>query len=130
VLLLDQKDGHQIGAFSMRLFPIRVANDRTDRMYFASNHGLVVCVREREREFPLFHKNPEKKPVEPEVAPDEGGKPAAPAKKAAAAPKKKPAGEEEGMEEKKEEGDAAPAAKPAPVPPKPGKTTPPADSDK
>jgi outer membrane protein assembly factor BamB len=130
VLLLDQKDGHQIGAFSMRLFPIRVANDRTDRMYFASNRGLVVCVREREREFPLFHKNPEKKPVEPEVAPDEGGKPAPQAKKAAA-PKKKPASEEEGMEEKKEDGDAAPAAKPvSPVQPKPGKPSAPADSDK
>jgi outer membrane protein assembly factor BamB len=128
VLLLDQKDGHQIGAFSMRLFPIRVANDRTDRMYFASERGLVVCIREREREFPLFHKSPEKKPVEPDVAPDEGGKPAA---KAPAAAKKKPAKEEEGMEEKKDDGDAAPAAPAAkPVPPKPGKTTPPADSDK
>jgi outer membrane protein assembly factor BamB len=124
VLLLDQKDGHQIGAFSMRLFPIRVANDRTDRMYFASNRGLVVCVRERERAFPLFHKNPEKKPVEPEVAPDEGGKPAPGAKKALAAPKKS---EEEGMEEKKEAGDTAPAAKP--VQPKPGKPSTPPDSD-
>jgi hypothetical protein len=126
VLLLDQKDGHQIGAFSMRLFPIRVANDRTDRLYFASDHGLVVCVREREREFPLFHKKPEIKPVEPEVAPDDGGKPGPDAKKARPAPKKK-AGEEENMEEKKEDGDAAPAAKPAP--PKPGKPAPPADSD-
>lgn len=124
VLLLDQKDGHQLGAFSMRLFPIRVANDRTDRMYFASSRGLVVCVREREREFPLFHKNPEKKPVLPDVAPDEQGAKAAPAAKKAP-PQKKPAGDEEGTEEKKEEGDAAPAAKPAPA--KPAKPAAPAD---
>ena len=93
VLLLDQKDGHQIGAFPMRLFPIRVANDRTDRLYFASNRGLVVCVREREREFPLFHKNPEKKPVLPDVAPDEQVRKTTPAGKTPQAGAKKEAGE-------------------------------------
>jgi outer membrane protein assembly factor BamB len=127
VLLLDQKDGHQLGAFSMRLFPIRVANDRTDRMYFASNRGLVVCVREREREFPLFHKSPEKASVLPDVAPDEQGGKSAPAAKA---PKKKPAGDEEGMEEKKEAGDAAPAAGAKPAPSKPSKPSAPDDSEK
>jgi outer membrane protein assembly factor BamB len=130
VLLLDQKDGHPIGAFSMRLFPVRIANDRTDRLYFASNRGLVVCVREREREFPLFHKNPEKKPVLPDVAPDDQGASPAPAAKApAAAAKKKPAGDQENTEEKKEEGDAAPAAKSVPAPPKPAKPAKPADSE-
>jgi outer membrane protein assembly factor BamB len=127
VLLLDQKDGHQLGAFSMRLFPIRVANDRTDRMYFASNRGLIVCVREREREFPLFHKNPEKASVLPDVAPDEQGGKAAPAAKA---PKKKPAGDEEGMEEKKEAGDAAPTPVAKPAPSKPSKPAAPDDSEK
>ncbi len=111
----------------MRLFPIRVANDRTDRMYFASNRGLVVCVREREREFPLFHKSPEKASVLPDVAPDEQGGKSAPAAKA---PKKKPAGDEEGMEEKKEAGDAAPAAGAKPAPSKPSKPSAPDDSEK
>ena len=128
VLLLDQKDGHQIGAFPMRLFPIRVANDRTDRLYFASNRGLVVCVREREREFPLFHKNPEKKPVLPDVAPDEQVRKTTPAGKTPqAGAKKKPASDEEGMEQKKEDGDLAPAAKPTPS--KPAKPSAPGDSE-
>jgi outer membrane protein assembly factor BamB len=138
VLLLNQKDGRQIGAFSMRQFPIRIANDRTDRMYFASEHGLVVCIRERERDFPLFHKNPEKRPLLPEVAPDEQGGKASPAAKKPPAGKKKAAdGDEAADEEKKENGDASPAAdenteKPAPAKPaKPSAKPPvkPADPD-
>ncbi len=83
VLLLNPKDGRQIGAFSMRQFPIRVANERTDRLYMASGHGLIVCIRESERDLPLFHKNPEKGPILPEVAPDQPGdkKPSAGKKK-------------------------------------------------
>lgn len=133
VLLLDQKDGHQLGAFSMRQFPIRIANDRTDRLFFASERGLVVCIRERDREFPLFHKNPEKRPVVPDVAPDEPGGKAAPAVKPPAGGKKKAEENEEGTEEKKENTGAAPASdenakKPAPA--KPAKPSPkPTDSD-
>jgi outer membrane protein assembly factor BamB len=108
VLLLNQTDGRQIGAFSMREFPIRIANERTDRLYFASEHGLIVCIRERERDVPLFHKNPEKRPVLPEVAPDEQDKSAA-AKKPAAGSKKKADTGEAGAEEKKEGGETAPA---------------------
>ena len=61
---------------------MRIANDRTDRLYFATDKGLVLCLRERERDYPLFHKQPEKRPVEPEIAPEEGAK--TPAKKPAA----------------------------------------------
>jgi hypothetical protein len=111
VLLLSQKDGRQIGAFSMRQFPIRIANDRTDRMYFASQRGLVVCIRERERDFPLFHKSPEKRPILPDVAPDEQGAKSSAAAKKPPAGKNKPAdGDEAATEQKKENGEASPAA--------------------
>jgi outer membrane protein assembly factor BamB len=110
VLLLNPNDGRQIGAFSMIQFPIRIANERTDRLYFASERGLVVCIRERERDFPLFHKSPEKGPILPEVAPDEQGNKASAAKKPSASEKKKPDSDEAGAEEKKEGGDASPAA--------------------
>jgi outer membrane protein assembly factor BamB len=125
VLLLNPKDGRQIGAFSMRQFPIRVANERTDRLYLASDHGLLVCIRERDRDFPLFHKNPDKGPILPEVAPEVGAKTAAGAKKPAAG-KKKAEDEDAATEEKKANTDAAPdenaqkpAAKPAAKSPKP-----------
>jgi len=130
VLLLDQKDGHQIGAFSMRQFPIRIANDRTDRLYFASERGLVVCVRERERDFPLYHKSPEKKAILPDVAPDEPGAKAAPATKKPAAGAKKAEGDEEGTEEKKENADPSPATDAKPATSKLAKpSAKPADSD-
>ena len=76
VLLLDQRNGRQIGTFSMRQFPVRIANERTDRLYFSTVTGLVVCLRERDREFPLFHKSPEKRPILPDVAPDKPDNPA------------------------------------------------------
>ena len=122
VLLLNQKDGRQIGAFSMRQFPIRIANERTDRLYFASQRGLVVCIRERERDFPLFHKSPEKQPVLPEIAPEkQGAKAAAAAKKAPGSANKKGNADEAETEEKKESGDASPAADENPQKPAPSK---------
>jgi outer membrane protein assembly factor BamB len=107
VLLLNRATGRQVGAFALRGLPLRIANDRTDRIYLASERGLVLCLRERDRDYPLYHKQPEKRPVEPEIAPDDAGKPKQ------AAPKK---GEEaEPME--KTDPDATPAA-PAKTPAK------------
>jgi len=117
VLLLNRATGQQVGAFALRGMPVRIANDRTDRLYFASERGLVLCVRERERDYPLFHKQPEKRPVEPEIAPDDAGK----AKKAA--PKK---GEDAEERMEKTDPDAAPAAAPVNAPPKKPAKSPPA----
>jgi outer membrane protein assembly factor BamB len=117
VLLLNRTNGRQVGGFALHGFPVRIANERTDRMYFASEKGLVVSIRERDREYPLYHKQPEKRPVEPEIAPDDAAaKPKKPPKKGAEA--------EESMEEKTD-ADAAPAAAPAkPAAKKPTKSTP------
>jgi hypothetical protein len=84
VLILNRATGKQVGAFALRGYPVRIANDRTDRLFFATEKGLVLCLRERERDYPLFHKQPEKRPVEPEIAPEDGAKSKTPAKKAAA----------------------------------------------
>ncbi len=108
VLLLNRSNGRPVGSFSLRGFPVRIANDRTDRMYFASERGLVLCVRERDRDYPLFHKQPEKRPVEPEIAPEDAGKGKAPAKKPAA---KK--GDETEEPTEKTDADADPATAPA-----------------
>jgi len=125
VLILNRANGKQVGAFALRGFPVRIANDRTDRMYFATEKGLILCLRERERDYPLFHKQPEKRPVEPEIAPEEGAKPKSAGSKAA----KKGEEAEESME--KNEPDAAPK-KATPKPPKPGlgKTAPKAKPQK
>jgi outer membrane protein assembly factor BamB len=129
VLILNRSNGRQVGAFALRGFPVRISNDRTDRMLFASEKGLVLCLRERDRDYPLFHKQPEKRPVEPEIAPEDGAKAKTPAK----TPKK---GEEAEEPAEKTDPDAAPAkappkkpAKPAPPKkaPKPKKPAPPQD---
>jgi outer membrane protein assembly factor BamB len=125
VLLLNRSNGKQVGAFALRGYPVRIANDRTDRLYFATEKGLVLCLRERERDYPLFHKQPEKRPVEPEIAPEEAAKSKMPPTKAA--PTK-----DEHTEEKAEP-DAAPAkapvkkAKPPKKAPKANPQKPPAD---
>jgi outer membrane protein assembly factor BamB len=120
VLLLNRSNGKQVGAIALRGFPMRIANDRTDRLYLASDRGLVLCLRERERDYPLFHKQPEKRPVEPEIAPEEGAKPKTPATKAA--PKK---GEDA---EEKTEPEPQPAKKP--TRPAPAKKAPKAKAQK
>ena len=67
-------------------YPMRFANDYTDRLYFVSERGLVVCIRERDRDFPLYHRNPNLQPILPEFAPEES-------KSAPASAKAAPAGE-------------------------------------
>jgi hypothetical protein len=47
-----------------------LANDRSDRIYLATESGLVICLREQGREFPRFHKYPEREPILPEFAPE------------------------------------------------------------
>jgi outer membrane protein assembly factor BamB len=87
VLLINRADGRYLGGLALPGFPVRLSNDRTDRVYMASERGLVICLREQGREFPLFHKSPEKRPVLPDVAPEEGsetGQPPAAARPGAA----------------------------------------------
>jgi hypothetical protein len=125
VLILNRATGKQVGAFALRGYPVRIANDRTDRLYFATDKGLVLCLRERERDYPLFHKQPEKRPVEPEIAPEEGAK----------TPAKKPAAKKAEETEESPDANAAPAKAPTKKPgpakkasPKPStKKTPAAD---
>lgn len=70
VLMLSRDDGSLVGGLPLRQFSIRVQNDRTDRLYLATGDGLMACVRDRELEFPIYHKYPERRPILPELAPD------------------------------------------------------------
>jgi outer membrane protein assembly factor BamB len=70
LIVLRLSDGQQLGSVALSAFPRRVANDRTDRIYLASETGLVVSLRETQRDFPLFHRNPEQRPILPDLAPE------------------------------------------------------------
>jgi outer membrane protein assembly factor BamB len=71
VLMLSHEDGSVLGEAPLRGYTVKVANDRTDRLYLASPDGLIVCIRDKAQEFPLYHKYPERRPILPELAPDE-----------------------------------------------------------
>ena len=71
VLMVDRDDGSIAASLPYRHLNARVQNERTDRLYLASESGLVVSIRERGREQPLWHKYPERQPIRAEVAPDE-----------------------------------------------------------
>ncbi len=70
VVILSRKDGALIGALPLRQFSARPGNDRTDRIYLATQSGLVICIRTIGQEFPIFHMFPEQLPILPEFAPE------------------------------------------------------------
>ena len=71
VVLLSRKDGSVQGALPLQKFQVRLANDRTDRLYLATQDGLVICIHEKTREFPIYHLHPDRRPIVPEFAPEE-----------------------------------------------------------
>ena len=71
VIILSRRTGSIVGGLPLRGFSVRVANDRTDRLYLATQTGLVVCLREADQSLPLFHMFPESRPILPEFAPEE-----------------------------------------------------------
>lgn len=76
---LNRADGQIRGRLPLDRFTIRVNNDKTDRLYMASKDGLIIALRERDSEFPLYFKFPERLPIMPELAPEKPAGDAAPA---------------------------------------------------
>lgn len=63
--------GDIVGAIPLRKFSIRVNNDRTDRIVLCTERGLIVSLREKEFDFPIYHLFPERRPLLPEFASEE-----------------------------------------------------------
>ncbi|MBQ17408.1 MAG: pyrrolo-quinoline quinone [Planctomycetaceae bacterium] len=78
LVALRRTDGSILGTMPLRQFGIKYGNDRTDRIYLATNSGLIVCLRESgaDHEFPVFHRNPDLLPIVPEFSPEEAPAPA------------------------------------------------------
>ena len=77
LMILDRADGAPLGVLPLRDFEIRVANDRTDRIYMCTPSGLVIALREQHMYFPEYHLFPERRPILPDFMP-EGEQPAEP----------------------------------------------------
>ena len=91
MLVIDARTGARIDALDITSQPIRLMNLQTDRIYLASETGLVQCLHEIEQVGPLDHLQP----LEPAPPTDEEKKaaakpvqPAEPAQPAVAAPAK------------------------------------------
>ncbi|MFT4556646.1 MAG: PQQ-binding-like beta-propeller repeat protein [Planctomycetales bacterium] len=71
ISILASSDGAPIGSLPLKDFSIRYGNELTDRLYIATESGLIVCLREQNKEFPTYHMFPERQPILPEFASDD-----------------------------------------------------------
>jgi outer membrane protein assembly factor BamB len=71
LIILSASHGEPLGKFSLGSFTHHMPNERSDRIYVATERGLVMCLHERGREFARFHKYPDRQPILPEFAPEQ-----------------------------------------------------------
>ena len=71
LLTLDRKNGVIKDQIDLPRFTVRTGNERTDRLYLATENGLLVCLREIGRDFPLFYRYPDQQPISPVLGADE-----------------------------------------------------------
>jgi len=72
IVIVQASDGRVVGKLPYRNFVKSPTNDRTDRMFLVSQEGLVVCLKERDSAIPTYHLHPERRPILPEITPEEG----------------------------------------------------------
>jgi outer membrane protein assembly factor BamB len=65
LLILDRATGRLLGTWDTHDFDFRVRNDSNDRLYLATQAGLVVCLHERENQEPVIHKKVTAEPAKP-----------------------------------------------------------------
>ncbi len=70
LLVMSPEDGAILARLCLRAFPVRVNNEETDRIFMASQRGLVIALKEVGSGFPVYHRNPERRPVLPELVPE------------------------------------------------------------
>jgi hypothetical protein len=108
ILILSAQTGAHLDTLAAEFLPIKLVNSQTDRLYLATETGLVQCLRELELPKPIHHGEArERKPVEkPPDIQQKGIDEVKPAKKPVAPKKAAP---------KKQEQAEEPAAKEEPI---------------
>ena len=71
LVMVSRDKGETIGSLPLRRYSVRPGNDRTDRIYLATESGTVICLRQIGHTFPVYHRYPDRLPLLPELAPDE-----------------------------------------------------------
>lgn len=73
LIIVDLQTGSRVGQLDVSRYPLRYANSETDRIYLASDTGLIQCIREARLPQPIKHVVPitplkEQKPAKPAAA--------------------------------------------------------------
>ena len=68
LLVLDRKNGTPLSRYDVHEFVYPIVNSETDRIYLASNDGLVVCLRDKEYVRPLVYRKGPAAPTEKSLA--------------------------------------------------------------
>lgn len=55
LVMLDARTGSRLDAVDVRLFPFRLVNAQTDRIYLAGQQGLIQCLRDPRQVEPLVY---------------------------------------------------------------------------
>ena len=76
LLVMSRDSGSISGTLPLRRFTKRFPNDRTDRIIAATESGLVMVLREKGRTIPTYHMYPDRLPILPEFASEDGDGPA------------------------------------------------------
>ena len=70
VLILSRENGLVLDDLPLEHFSIHFPNGRTDRMFLCTTSGMIVALREIGNDFPIYHQNPNDRPILPEIAPE------------------------------------------------------------
>ena len=68
LLTVDRKSGEVVATTERPGLNVPVRNSVTDRIYLSNTFGRVVCLKEAGVDFPIYHQNPKRSPIMPEIA--------------------------------------------------------------
>ena len=71
-VMVSRDKGETIGSLPLRRYTVRTGNDRTDRIFLATESGLLICLRQLGHTFPVYHRFPDRLPILPEIEPEDG----------------------------------------------------------
>jgi outer membrane protein assembly factor BamB len=70
LVVLSRQTGSELGVLPLPRFTKYYQNSRNDRLYLATESGLVIALRETGREFPFVHGDVDQQPVMPTFTPE------------------------------------------------------------
>lgn len=68
LVTVNRRTGQVVAKEQYRDLTVPIRNSVTDRLYLSSTSGRVVCMKESGIDFPIYHQNPQRSPIMPEVA--------------------------------------------------------------